>query len=213
MRFRLPDLLSRWLSPAQRFLGLAGVALALAVVDRPLGATALCAWAALLAVLAGKRLDPLYFLGLQLTIVGFALLSPFGRVLWAWGPIRITQGALEEGVVRALRLTGLVFASLAGIHPGLRLPGRLGEFWTEVLGLYARLLESRHRIDLGDWVGSLDRIFEEVLSTDGREGVDSAASPQAGGAGGTPPRRGVGWAVVGALWGLSAALLVGIGGR
>lgn len=213
MRFRLPDFLSQWLTPAQRFLGLVGVALALAVVDRPLGAAALWVWAALLAVMAGKRLKLLYFLGLQLTIVGFALLSPFGRVLWAWGPLRITQGALEEGVVRALRLTGLVFASLAGIHPGLRLPGRLGAFWTEVLGLYARLLESRHRIRLGDWVGSLDRIFEEVLPTDGREGVVPVPPPQAGGVDGKPPRGVVGWAVVGALWGLSAALLVGFGGK
>lgn len=203
VRWLHTDALGTWVAPLPRLLGAAGLLAAQTATQSLAAAMALLVLSLILALLSGKKISLSYFLILALGIVGFALLSPIGRVMFSWGPLRITQGALEEGLLRAARLIGMVFTSLAGIHRNLRLPGSLGQFWSEVLGYYQRLLEVRRRITLRDWIHSLDEVFQEVLPIESLEnGQPTLAPPEEG-----PRFRG--WWAVPLAWGVALSLLLG----
>lgn len=205
MRWFRTDLLGKVVAPLPRLVAALGFLAAQAATQSLGTASVLLTISLILALLAGKKISLGYFLILALSIVGFSLLSPFGKVLVGWGPLRITQGALEEGALRALRLIGMVFTSVAAIHRDLQLPGRLGSFWAEVLGYYQRLLEARHRIRPARWIDSLDEIFLEVLPADSLE--EKGVVPKLN----SEPVQNRGWWSVPLVWGLAAALFFGLG--
>jgi lipopolysaccharide transport system ATP-binding protein len=60
------------------------------------------------------------------SVVAANLLVPVGKVLAVLGPLKVTQTALVDGIMKALVLEGLIFLSKATILPGLKLPGRFG---------------------------------------------------------------------------------------
>ncbi len=157
------DIVEHFIGPRLRLLWVLGLLGAIIVSRTWLTTAALVLEFYTLAFLAGKRIQILYFTGLLASIVLFSLLNPFGRVLVNIGPWPITLGALEEGLSRGLRLVGMVFLSVAGIHRALRLPGRFGVFFSEVLGFYDRLLESRKKVRLNNWVESVDGILTETF--------------------------------------------------
>lgn len=161
--FKRVDVLGGWLAPVPRLLALGVVIGVLITIRSWPRALALVIYAYALASLSGRRIRLSYFALFCLSVVFFALLNPFGQVVGELGPLRITMGALEEGLLRAFRLTGLVFASLAGLSRGLRLPGRFGRFLSLALDFYQALLESRSRLAPRRWVESLDAILFEVF--------------------------------------------------
>jgi len=97
----------------------------------------------IMALLAGKRLQPLYFLGMVLSITSFNLLQPEGAVLVAVAGFSVTAGALTSGLEKAFSIVALVFVSLATIHARLQIPGRFGQGVSMVLYGYERLLSGR----------------------------------------------------------------------
>lgn len=198
------DHLAAWLSPLQRLMMMLGPLLALVVVDNLVPALGLLFLTWVLAQMAGKRVNLFYFTLLALSIVGFALLNPMGRVIWDLGWLRLTQGALEEGLLKATRLIGMVFASLAGIHRDLRLPGRLGRFWALVLSYYESLLNLRKRVTVKHWVESLDEVFEEVFPTNS----SNPNEPSKEEAPITHHPGWAGWLVVLMVWGMSLVILI-----
>ena len=79
----------------------------------------------------GKRNRLLITLSVMGGILLFNLLVPYGRVLAAFGPFRITQGALLGGLHKALTLEGLILLSKASIRTDLCLPGFFGSLLGE----------------------------------------------------------------------------------
>lgn len=92
-------------------------------------------------------------------IVIFSLIVPHGRVLGRIGAFPITEGALLEGVKKALVIEGLVFASRWTLRYGLSLPGRLGSLVGESLALLAALSGRRGDFDPRRPIESVDGLL------------------------------------------------------
>ncbi|MDF1566419.1 MAG: hypothetical protein P1P77_00205 [Spirochaetaceae bacterium] len=116
---------------------------------------------AVLAVLAGKKMRWGYFIILVLSVTFFHLLAPWGRVLMTIGPLPITLGALENGLIRGFTLVGMVFLSVAAVRPELELPGRLGGLLGRTFYHFDAVLEGRRRLSRKDFFGSLDELLLE----------------------------------------------------
>ena len=117
-----------------------------------------------LAHLAGKRIMWIYFAITVASIAFFNLLTPMGRVLVALGPLQITRGALESGLMKGFTIVGLVFISLFSIRPDLRLPGRLGGLVARVFFYFERIIDGRKRIEARRLIASIDDILEELYT-------------------------------------------------
>lgn len=115
-------------------------------------------------------------LGTTLVILGIAganLLVPVGRVLAAWGPIRITETALREGIEKAVTFEALIYVSKATIRSDLRIPGRAGSLVGASLRCYERILETRIRLRRSSFLSDLDEVLlgiydEEFSAAPGR---------------------------------------------
>ena len=108
---------------------------------------------------------------IMLTIVLFNLLVPHGRVLYSFGPLVITSGALRGGIHRAVTLEGLFMLSRFCVRHDLALPGTLGKFAGESFRIFSSLENSLGEItkknifNLQNWAGRID----ELLITQGEK--------------------------------------------
>jgi heptaprenyl diphosphate synthase len=127
-----------------------------------------------LAWLAGKRNNPLITIMVILGIVIFNLLAPYGRVLYSFGSVRITEGALLAGIQRAVTLEGLIMLSRVAIRRDLRLPGYFGGLIGESFRILAFVQERKKTITRKNFVESIDTLMMELSET----GVVPAAAPQ-----------------------------------
>ncbi|MDR2149917.1 MAG: hypothetical protein LBO67_03705 [Spirochaetaceae bacterium] len=116
----------------------------------------------LFLILSGKKNNALMTVLVMLTIIFFNLLAPFGRVLYAIGSFKITDGALKEGIKRAVTLEGLILLSRVSIRDDLRLPGTFGELISESLRLFARLSAQKMPFDRHHIVASLDALLSAL---------------------------------------------------
>jgi heptaprenyl diphosphate synthase len=114
---------------------------------------------AFLAFLSGKKTNPLVTLLVMAGIVFFNLLAPYGRVLFEWGPFRVTGGALRAGIRRALTLEGLFMLSGACVRPALALPGRIGALLAESLGALGALQKQKAAIKPGHIIEGIDKLL------------------------------------------------------
>ena len=73
--------------------------------------------------------------------------------------MRITQGALIEGIEKALTFEGLMMLSKASIAPGLKLPGRIGRIVAASFVYYDRIVEYKGRIK----ASSLSRDADDLM--------------------------------------------------
>lgn len=121
-----------------------------------------------------------------LGIVGANLLVPVGRVLAVWGPMRVTETALLEGIEKAVTFEALIYVSKATIRSDLRIPGRAGALIGSALRCYERILETRIRLRRASFLRDLDEIllgiYDEELS---RPPDHPSAGPSGPGGAGT----------------------------
>lgn len=120
-----------------------------------------------LAVLAGKRIRWGYFVIMVSSITFFNLLTPVGRVLFEIGPLPVTAGALEQGLLKGLAIVGLVFISLFAVRPDLQLPGTLGGVLGRLFFYFERVLDTRKRVSARRLVASVDEILLELYPPEG----------------------------------------------
>jgi len=116
----------------------------------------------LLAFLFGKRINLFATVLFSGGIVFFHLLAPFGKVLAAIGPLRITQGGLYAGVDKAIAISGLVILSRACVKSDLKLPGTIGSLLGESLRMLELLRERRGMIKRKQIISGLDKIMLEM---------------------------------------------------
>jgi heptaprenyl diphosphate synthase len=197
-----PDRLAVLLGPAARFAW-GTLLLLLFLPSRSLAPKAALALAwGLLALVAGKRVSWPYFAFLTLSVAAFNLLSPWGRVLFTVGPLRVTEGALLAGLTKGVTVTGLVFISLFTVSRDLALPGRFGLFLGRSLYYFERLSAERRRIRAAHVWEDLDALLE---SASAGGGLPDAPRPANGGAGWRVSAGGAG--LIAATVGASAAAL------
>lgn len=125
---------------------------------------ALCAFAAMLAMLFVKSIVILWMIVLLffiideiqrkgkmhllpplcivLSVTFFSLLSPYGKVLFSIGAWRITSGALIAGLHRSGVLVGMVFVSQFLVHRDMMLPGKTGALFSCVIRIFEQLVSS-----------------------------------------------------------------------
>ena len=121
-----------------------------------------CGFFIFLAWLSGKKINPLLSFFYVIIIIFFNLLIPYGELLFTIGPLRITSGALEGGIRRAVTLTGLFMLSRFCVRRELILPGLLGKIMGEALSIFSLMGEKKVSIKNRDWVSELDKILLEL---------------------------------------------------
>jgi heptaprenyl diphosphate synthase len=115
----------------------------------------------LLARLSGKKINLLATTLFMAGIVFFNLLAPYGKVLAAFGPLRITQESLFAGLDKALILGGLLMLSRACIRRDLKLPG-IGSLLGESLRILELMREKKNIIRRGHVIEGIDNLLLEM---------------------------------------------------
>jgi len=169
-RRRPPDRLARHTAPLHVFVAGVVTIVAFLLQDELLVRVFQVLLFAVSATLAGKRIRWGYFLIMVSSITFFNLLTPVGRVLAELGPIRVTEGALEQGLLKGLAIVGLVFISLFAVRPDLRLPGTFGGILARVFFYFERILDTRKRVSPRSLVESVDGILIELYPPDRDDG-------------------------------------------
>jgi heptaprenyl diphosphate synthase len=118
----------------------------------------------LLAWLSGKKNNPIFTLLVMLGIVIFNLIIPYGQVLYSIGVFKITSGALETGVNRAVTLEGLIMLSRFTIRQDLKIPGLFGELIGESFRIFAVIMNQKHRITRKNLIADIDRLMLDLSS-------------------------------------------------
>lgn len=133
----------------------------------------------------GRKNSAIATLSVAAGIVAFNLIVPYGRVLFAWGAFRVTEGSLLGGIEKALTVEGLIMLSKATIRSDLRLPGSFGALIGDSFRYFDRILEKKGSIDRKDITGSIDRLLLELSADQEAAALMAAvAGPAAGPAAG-----------------------------
>lgn len=106
------------------------------------------------------KLLPSLFITISVTI--FALISPFGKVLFTVGKLRITEGALLSGLHRSGILVGMVFLSQIIVNKRVQLPGKAGTFVARIFEILDALGEKRIKFAKGTVISSIDARLCEI---------------------------------------------------
>jgi len=121
------------------------------------------------AWLSGKKISISATVFVSLGIVLANLLVPVGKVLYQLGPLVITQGALEDGIGKALVFEGLIYISKASILPSLKLPGRFGALVASSFVYYDRIVEYKGSVRPAHLIEDADELmlglWDETLGT------------------------------------------------
>jgi len=112
-----------------------------------------------IALLSGKKINPLITFSIMLAIVFFNLLVPYGELLYSIGPLKITSGAFLSGLRRAVTLEGLFMLSRSCIRSDLTFPGTFGKLAGESLRVFSRLAEAKNVFTWKNWVETLDGLL------------------------------------------------------
>jgi hypothetical protein len=142
----------------------AGAAISLAFLfQRSLSARA-AMFAAFLAAawLSGKKISIGATIFVSLGIIAANLVVPVGKVLYRLGPLVITEGALTDGIGKALVFEGLIYISKASVLPGLRLPGRFGGLVAASFVYYDRIVEYKGKVRPAKLIEDADALMLEL---------------------------------------------------
>lgn len=127
--------------------------------DNPAIQGVVVAAAAVLLICDGGKISPVPALVMTAGIIGFNLLTPFGKVLYQPFGLPITEGALLSGIQKALTVEGMLFISRWMMKSGFRLPGKPGELIARVLSILGYLTARKSRFDPKEPIASIDRIM------------------------------------------------------
>jgi heptaprenyl diphosphate synthase len=163
-------------------LAFAGMVVTVAFLFQPnvLLKAAMLAAFILAARAVGKRFSLATTLSVSLGIILANLIVPSGKVLGTLIGLKITQGALIEGIEKALTFEGLMMLSKASIAPGLKLPGRLGRIVAAAFVYYDRIVEYKGRIKAASLSRDADDLMLRVWGFADAAFADAASSGSAG---------------------------------
>lgn len=96
-------------------------------------------------------------------IVGINLCVPFGKVLFKSGFMIITEGALREGIKRAVEFQGTIFISVFFLKEKIRLPGFFGRVLGDSFLCFNRLFTQNHIFKLRGFAGEFDKFLKDTF--------------------------------------------------
>ena len=99
---------------------------------------------------------------LLVSIVFFALLDPYGKVLFAVKSLRVTEGALRTGLRKSAVFIGMTFVSKALLSVPPRLPGRAGEILGKTMSYFCALTSGDRADAREDKKFSVKRLFADI---------------------------------------------------
>jgi len=114
-----------------------------------------------LALLCGKKTNPVFTVLIIVFIIAFNLIIPYGRVLFSIGAFKITSGALTAGVHRAITLAALVMLSKLAIRQDLRIPGAFGAILAESLRVFYVIMSRKYRVTAKNFITDVDNLMIE----------------------------------------------------
>ena len=115
-----------------------------------------------LAFLSGKKIDFIFTVLIMAFIVAFNLIIPYGKVLFSFGAFKITSGALEAGVHRAVTLQALVMLSKFTVRQDLKLPGYFGNLLGGSLRAFSLIMSRKYRITGKNLTAEIDAMMLEL---------------------------------------------------
>ncbi|MCL2196371.1 MAG: hypothetical protein FWB77_02020 [Treponema sp.] len=116
----------------------------------------------LLAFLCGKKTNFIFTVLITLFIIAFNLIIPYGRVLFTIGAFKITSGALEAGIHRAVTLQALIMLSKVTIRQDLQLPGVFGKLLGESLQMFSVIMSRKYKVTGKNLIADIDSILLEL---------------------------------------------------
>ncbi|MCL2443015.1 MAG: hypothetical protein FWD13_06045 [Treponema sp.] len=119
-----------------------------------------------LAWLSGRKIDILFTLLIIAIIVVFNLIIPYGKVLFSIGMFKVTSGALEAGIHRAVTLQALVMLSKVTVRQDLKLPGVFGELLGESLRMFSVIGSRKYKITRKNFITDIDNLMLELSKED-----------------------------------------------
>lgn len=96
------------------------------LLDRPIPKLVIALVFMGLVFLSNKRVRIVPTLVITISIIAMHLLTPYGNLLYSLGPLDMTTGALNTGVLKASTLLGLIYLSRLTVRPTVSLPGTFG---------------------------------------------------------------------------------------
>lgn len=111
---------------------------------------------------AGRKFSLLATLIVAGTIIAANLLVPFGKVLYQTGPFIVTEGALLDGVDKAVTFEGLMYLSKSSILPSLKIPGAFGAVVARSFLYYDRIVENRVKIRPATLLADADALMLDI---------------------------------------------------
>ena len=116
----------------------------------------------LLVIVSGKKVNIVFTVLITLFIIAFNLIVPYGKVLFSVGIFRITSGALEAGIHRAVTLQALVMLSKAAVRDDLRLPGAFGYLLGESMRIFSVIISRKKRITAENFITDIDNLMIDL---------------------------------------------------
>jgi len=115
-----------------------------------------------LAFLSGKKIDFIFTILITFFIIAFNLIIPYGKILFSAGVFKITSGALEAGIHRAVTLQALVMLSKFTVRGDLKLPGAFGNLLGESLRIFSCLMSRKYKITGKNFIAKIDSMLFEL---------------------------------------------------
>lgn len=109
-----------------------------------------------------KRARILPSIVIIMTVTFFALLSPYGKVLFTVGSWRITKDALLNGLHKSGILVGMVFISQCAVNKNIQLPGKTGEFLGSIFSVFEALTSKKIAFKKGKIISAIDERLCEI---------------------------------------------------
>ena len=115
-----------------------------------------------LALLCGKKTNPVFTVLIIVFIIAFNLIIPYGRVIFSIGAFKVTSGALTAGIHRAITLAALVMLSKLTVRQDLKIPGAFGEILAESLRVFSVIMSQKYRVTAKNFFLDIDNLMLEL---------------------------------------------------
>ncbi|MDR2467786.1 MAG: Gx transporter family protein [Spirochaetaceae bacterium] len=118
----------------------------------------------LYAQLRRRAGNPVFMLIFFAGIVACTMLIPYGRLLFAWGPLRFTEGALTAGLSKAAIVQGLMLFSKTFMPRELAFPGNFGRLLSATLTTFGMIHLEKTSFTPAALMPSLDALLWKCWS-------------------------------------------------
>ena len=119
----------------------------------------------ILILITKKKVRLLPSLLLIISIVFFSILQPSGKLLFSVANFHITLGSILLGLEKSFKLLSMVYISQYAINKNLKVNGRMGMFFNEILAYFDKLTTSGKSFNIKNSIESIDKILLEVYNS------------------------------------------------